>query len=178
MSKKWDAILRKNMKKESMKSKRPQDWKKKLLTKISKKLPLKDGKIWNKVLKMSTTRQLRKLVKWLAQMLKVRPNKPNKISNKVLRKLRNLSKKPHYHKNLSHSKQSKKFKNGPALTPRAKQKTQSSISSKDLKTQDKALKKQQDMKDQNYNKPSKTSPRECKTLRKVSKMRMTRLLRN
>jgi hypothetical protein len=111
-------------------------------------------------------------------MPKVKLNKPNKISRKVPKIPNNLSKRLLYHKNLSLSKSRKRFSNGQAQMLKARHKMQKSISRKDLRMQDKALKKLQDTKDQNCNKQNKTLPRDCKIQRRALRTHMTQQLKS
>lgn len=101
VSKTSEKMLRENMKKENGRLKRQQEWNhKRLFMKMSNKQLFKVGKIWRKVLRMFIIRQHKKLVKLLVLMLKVKPKKQKKNSNKVLKRQSNQLKKQHYLKNL------------------------------------------------------------------------------
>lgn len=111
-------------------------------------------------------------------MLKVRLNKPKKISKKVLKRRNNHSKKQHYHKNQQLSKPSKNYNNGLEQMQKVRHKMQSNTLNKELKMQSKVQRKQQVMKDLSFNKPNKTSLRDGRAQRKVLKMYMIRQQRS
>ncbi len=103
-------------------------------------------------------------------MLKVKLNKPRKISNKAQKRQNNLLKKQSCLKNQLLNKPNKSYKNGLEPMQKVRQKMLKSTSKKEPRTLSKVQRKQLDMKVPSFSKPNKTSHKDGRTLRKQPKI--------
>ena len=179
VSKMLEEMFKENIKKENGKLRKQREWNhKNLFMKMSKKLLPKIGKTWKKVLRMFMKKLHKKLVKLSVLMLKVKPNKPRKISNKAQKRQNNHLKKLSCLKNQLLNKPNKSYKNGLEPMLKVRQKMLKSISKKEPRTLSKAQRKQLDMKVPSFSKPNKTSLKDGRTLRKQPKIHTIKQLRS